>query len=532
MKIKISIPDVLYEPENAPLLTGALRGLEKESLRVTPDGQLAQTPHPINLGSTLTHPQITTDFSEALMELITHPSHSISDLLNQLDELHQFTYTHLGDELLWSNSMPCVVGDNDDIPLAYYGTSNRGKMKTVYRRGLGFRYGRTMQTVAGIHYNFSFSRAFWAFLHRQESSVEDLDKYISRRYFALIRNFRRYYWLLIYLFGASPAVCQSFVKGRNHNLVQFGEDENTLYLPYATSLRMGDLGYQSSAQESLEICYNTMGSYVETLSSAIFNPFPEYNQVGLLDSDGEFKQLNTNLLQIENEFYGSVRPKRSARSGETALTALCLRGVEYIEVRCLDLDPFSPTGVSREQIQFLDVFLTFCALQDSPLCDEAESNRILRNQKRVVTEGRNPELRLDSPEGDKVSMKTWAEALFQGLGAVAELLDTAHVNGEQTYSNALNLQLKKVKEPSLTPSAQVLKALESTKLPFALWAKQQSEANKAFFEQRKLSDKALERHKVFAKRSIESHQEEERQEQQPFSEYLRDYYAQYVNCCG
>src|SRR5690606_33606386 len=207
------IPSGLFERENTPLLSGILRGVERESLRVTDGGCMALTDHPIGLGSALTHPQITTDFSESLLEFITPPSHRLHTLLDQLKALHTYTYQHIGDELLWSHSMPCMVGDNDSIPVARYGTTNRGKMKTVYRIGLGHRYGRVMQTVAGVHYNFSLPGSFWAFMHQNEGAVEDLDQYTTRRYFDLIRNFRRNYWLLIYLFGSSPAICRSFVKG-------------------------------------------------------------------------------------------------------------------------------------------------------------------------------------------------------------------------------------------------------------------------------------------------------------------------------
>src|SRR5690606_12149910 len=279
------------QPHNNATFAGILRGLEKESLRVLPDGTLAQTDHPSGLGSALKHPHITTDYSEALLEFITEPFRKVDDLLQQLEDVHRFTYQQLDQqgERLWPASMPCALGSDDQIPVARYGTSNSGTMKTIYRVGLGHRYGRAMQTIAGVHYNFSFSAELWEWLRTQEDSSESLQDFKTRRYFGLIRNFRRYFWLLIYLFGASPAVCSSFVKGREHRLQPLGSDGYTLHLPYATSLRMGDLGYQSSAQEALLVDYNQLSSYLQTLCGAITRSHPAYADIGLLDEQGQYR---------------------------------------------------------------------------------------------------------------------------------------------------------------------------------------------------------------------------------------------------
>ena len=318
-------PDELGRSENTSLLTGIVRGIEREALRIAQDGSFSKRPHPESLGSALTHPQITTDFSEALLEFITPPTHCVDELFNHLQHIHSFVLSQLDDELLWTSSMPCILPQEDEIEVARYGNSNNGQMKTIYRVGLGHRYGRAMQTVAGIHYNFSLPLAFWAHFHTKENSIQSLDEYRNSRYLGVIRNFRRHYWLLILLFGASPAMCSSFVGQRKHNLDVFPGGK-ALYQPYATSLRMGDLGYQSTAQESLYVCYNAVQSYISTLSKAILEPHAEYAQQGIKDSDGNYRQLSDGLLQIENEFYSSIRPKRSAKPGETALTALSKRG--------------------------------------------------------------------------------------------------------------------------------------------------------------------------------------------------------------
>ena len=367
-------------------LHGIRRGIEKESLRVRPDGTLAATPHPAGLGSALSHPHITTDFSEAQLELITGVHAGVESCLEELTAIHQAVYRQIGEELLWCASMPCALPADDAIPIGRYGTSNVGQAKTVYRTGLAYRYGRRMQTISGIHYNFS------------------LPGRSNDEYFALIRNFRRHSWLLLYLFGASPAVCSSFVEGREHDLEVLGP--GTLGRPWATSLRMGRLGYQSDAQASLAVSYNSLESYAASLQDALTRPWPLYEAIGIRDPDGEYSQLATSLLQIENEFYGTIRPKRVIRTGERPLHALRERGVEYVEVRLMDLDPFEPVGINAATMRFLDVFLLHCLLADSPPDTPEEIVCMSLIQEFVAQRGREPGLKLGCGSGVR-AMKEW-----------------------------------------------------------------------------------------------------------------------------
>src|SRR5690606_7206566 len=269
----------LNDADAAGTLSGMRRGIEKESLRITPQGRLAQTLHPATLGSALTHPYLTTDYSEALLEFITPASDRLTGPLEFLDQLHRYVYPEIGDEMLWVNSMPCAMGEDKDIPLAEYGSSNVGQMKHIYRRGLGYRYGRRMQTIAGIHYNLSFPETFWRLYQQGEQNTQPLQTFISERYMDLTRNFQRYSWLLIYLFGASPAVCKSFLAGREHALAELFR--GTLAQPFATSLRMSDLGYQNNVQSSLHISYNHLDEYVRTLTDAIKTEEPAYRDIGV-----------------------------------------------------------------------------------------------------------------------------------------------------------------------------------------------------------------------------------------------------------
>jgi glutamate--cysteine ligase len=417
-------------------LKGIRRGIEKESLRATADGALALTPHPGALGSALTHPHITTDYSESQLELITGVHGSVEQCLEELTHIHQFVYRALGEEMLWVSSMPCNLPADENIPIGRYGSSNVGRAKSVYRMGLAHRYGRRMQTISGIHYNWS---------------LPGLD---DAQYFALIRNFRRHAFLLLYLFGASPAVCANFLAGRQHELQQLAE--GTMYMPHGTSLRMGRLGYQSDAQASLAVSYNSLEGYAASIHEALTRPYPAYETVGVMNPGGEYNQLATSLLQIENEFYGTIRPKRVIHAGERPLHALRERGVEYVEVRLMDLDPFVPIGIKAQTIRFLDVFLLHCLLEDSPPDSPSEISALGRNQHKTAAFGREPGLMLERG-GAQVALTDWGAEITAACLPVAAALDAAHQTSD--YSDAVRAAQALLAEPALLPSTRVLEAM-------------------------------------------------------------------------
>ena len=500
------------------------RGLEKESLRIAPNGRLAQTPHPAALGSALTHDYITTDYSEALLEFITPVSTDIEKSLSTLEDIHRYTYGEIGDELLWAASMPCVLEGDDQIPVAQYGSSNIARMKTVYRMGLGYRYGRLMQTISGIHYNFSMPLDWWESAQAVDEDTRPLQDYITGRYLDLIRNFRRWVWLPIYLFGAAPAVCSSFLRdGDYHGLEPFDERARSLHAPYGTSLRMGDLGYQSDAQKNLNVCYNTLDTYISTLRDAILRPHPDYVAIGT-GEHGHERQLNTSLLQIENEFYSPIRPKRVSRSGETALCALRRGGIEYIEVRCVDVNPYMPVGIDAAQIRFMDTFLLHCLLTDSPQCDDEERPRIAANMLAVVNRGREPGLMLDTPDGPR-EMDALARELLKAMAPVAAALDAAH--GTDDYSAVLQLQEYKVNDPSLTPSAQILADMAEADLPFFALAMQASQRWAEGFRKQTLPAERLAEFRRESAASLDQQREVEAGDDVDFETYLANYYRQY-----
>ncbi|MCK5121689.1 MAG: glutamate--cysteine ligase [Methylococcales bacterium] len=513
----------LLDQNKQQLLVGGLKGIEKESLRISKEGMISQTSHPYALGSALTHPYITTDYSEALLEFITPPFAEITETLGFMHTVHQYVYDHLDDEMLLSASMPCGINGDESIPIAKYGDSNIGQMKHIYRQGLWHRYGRTMQAIAGIHFNYSVPKALWPVLHAQSQSKKELNDFISEAYFGLIRNFQRQGWLILYLFGASPAICKSFFKSRPHLMAEFDEfDQYTLYHPYATSLRMSDIGYKSKNQADLQIDYNSLSGYVSSLSAAIDTPYPDYDDIGV-KVDGKYKQLNSNTLQIENEYYSTVRPKQIAKSGEKPTLALKRRGVEYIEIRSLDLDLFNPIGIDESQARFVEAFLLNCLLQDSPEYTGQEQKTNNDNQLNVAHSGRKPGLELDK-NGHTIPLNTWANEILESMQAVCETLDEG--NTEQPYSNALKLQHEVLKNPDLTPSAKVLQGMREKQQAFGRFGLNTSEAHKQHFKNHQLDAQTTQEFDELRKISHEKQQEIETNNTLSFDDFLNNYFSQ------
>ena len=482
-------------------LLGMRRGIEKESLRTQVGGRLALTPHPVALGSALAHPNITTDFSESQLELVTGVHGDVAACLEELTQLHQFVYREIGDERLWVASMPCALPTDETIPIGRYGASNVGRAKSVYRMGLGHRYGRRMQTISGIHYNWSMPGIG------------------NDAYFDLIRNFRRHSFLLLLLFGASPAVCTSFVAGREHRLQPLSK--HTLHLPHASSLRMGRLGYQSDAQATLSVSYNGLESYGASLHEALTRPYPPYEALGILNPGGEYNQLATTLLQIENEFYGTIRPKRVIRPGERPLHALRERGVEYVEVRCMDLDPFEPEGIGAGTIAFLDVFLLHCLLADSAPDTPDEIAALARNQHRAAERGREPGLRLERG-GQEVTLTEWGAQIADECIPIAAALDTAQ--GVSHHRDALAAATAGLRDPARLPSARVLHAMRSEYAgSYTGFVNACSEQTRQLLLRRPLAAAVQARLARLAQESVQEQQRIERDDSLPFEAFRQHY---------
>lgn len=504
------------------LLRDTRVGLEKEALRVNDEGLIARTPHPPALGSALTHPWITTDFSEALLEFITPPFAQPREALDFLNELHVFTYQHIGDELLWSTSMPCVLEGEAGVPVALYGSSNAGRMKTIYRLGLGHRYGRIMQVIAGVHFNFSVSEDFWPLYGRLIGSDAGLRELRDAGYFGMIRNLQRLGWLVPYLFGASPAICRTFLGGKPTTLAEF--DEGTCYEPYATSLRMGDIGYQNRKEEEsgIKASYDSLEAYVRNLSWAINTPSPRYERIGV-EVDGEYRQLNANILQIENEYYSTVRPKAITRPNEKPSLALRRGGVAYVELRSLDVNAFEPLGIDLDQLHFLQALMLFALLCDSPCIDELERLAIDHNQGITAHRGREPGLML--MRGDQsVALSQWAMEIIEAMEPLCQVLDGQ--DPDRPYSRALEQQRRRILDPELTPSARMLAEMSEQEEDFHSFARRVSEAHALHFRTLALDAARSRELEQMALESLRRQAEMEENDEDDLPTFLRRYFEQ------
>lgn len=508
---------------NPQALKGIGRGIERETLRITPDNRLSSKTHPRALGSALTHQWITTDFAEQLLEFITPVSFGVPEMMGQLYDIHRFTYRALGEELLWPLSMPCYIGNQDDITLAKYGTSNVGQMKTLYREGLKHRYGSVMQIIAGLHFNFSFPDAFWEQLFGPQDALIRQDS-VSDAYFSLIRNYYRFGWMIPYLFGASPALSASFIEKADATLRFKKTGEWTYYLPYATSLRLSDLGYTSAEQNTLEISFNGLDEYLAGVRRAIETPSAHFSKIDPKDEETVRCQLNSNVLQIENELYAPIRPKRVTRSGEKPSHALARAGVEYIEVRSLDVNPFSPVGIDENQIYFLDLFLTWCTLSDSDPMSHCELDCWRDNWQRVALEGRKPGLMLQiGCQGERLTQAKWGQQVFAQLAQLAVVMDEAY--GGDKYQSVCRELVTYFDCPEKTLSARLLEEIlskkEFCKVGMMLAEDHREQCVKGeymtFSEEQFLEESVL---------SFERQKAIEKEDNLSFDEYLKDYFSE------
>jgi len=512
-------------------LSGIKRGFEKESLRTDENGMLANTMHPKALGSSLKNTLITTDYSESLLEFITPPTTDIAELFNTLTELHQYTHRVLENGFLWNGSMPCRLPPENEIPIAYYGTSNLGKLKTIYRLGLGLRYGRRMQMISGVHYNFSFSLRFWeryASLKqdtiRQETIKQEnrhsLPRFISEHYLGMIRNAQRLGWILPFLFGSSPAVCSSFFQNEMNTNDFHNMGTHTLFLPEATSLRLSDLGYQNKVKPLVNVSYNSFSEFLTTMHQAVHTPDPQFSRFGV-KKNGEYQQLSDCVLQIEDEHYAMFRPKRVTAMDERMLAALQREGIEYIEIRALDNNPFFPLGVNPEIVYIIDAFLVLCLLLDSPRITEEEDNIIRHNHALVVKEGRNRQLKLISENGHSRRLTDWAQEILSHLENIAELLDVAY--GVHHFSEAIQKALMWVQDPNLLPSAKIIAELQDRGESYREFMIRNSKQAKEYFRMMDFPNTKQHYYAELAKQTILEQTRLEQSESMPFDDYLKNF---------
>ncbi|MBF2055475.1 MAG: glutamate--cysteine ligase [Candidatus Sericytochromatia bacterium] len=492
-------------------------GLEREMLRL--DGaELAQTPHPAGWGSPLTHPTITLDFSAAQPELVSPPQQSLSELLDYMQDLHAYVARQLPEnELLWFPSMPPALHDAQ-IQIADFGPSHTGQFKTIYRQGLAHRYGKKMQVISGIHFNFSWQQSFWQRLHERVGDSRSLGVFSSENYLALMRNYLRLSWLLAYLIGASPAVDRSFVKRQTSELSAL--KEQTLFGPYATSLRMSRIGYVNSSRCNAHVSYNSVTDYLSSLYQAISTECPGFSLIETRGSDGSWRQLNTHLLQIENEHYALIRPKQVPLPGERPFQAVRSRGVSYVEVRAIDNQPDTPIGVHGYQLDFVRLFLLYCLLYPNPPLDREQEQENNFNHQQAALLGRQPDLLLRR-QGEEIRLQDWGLSVLAEMQPLAELMDQH--SQTQTFGDALARMEGLLRDASLTPSARALEALQQADQEYLEWGMERSAEHQSDLRQHPLSGLREAEFQAQTQQSLQQQAEMEAQNTGDFESYLKHY---------
>jgi glutamate--cysteine ligase len=501
------------------------RGIEREALRVTAEGRISQEKHPDALGSALTHPFITTDYSEALLEFVTPVFNDPQKLLNFLEQLHVFTLKNIGEEVLWNNSMPCFFKSEDQIPIADYGQSNIGKMKTVYRHGLKHRYGDVMQTISGIHFNISLSDHFFSKFRKVLNSDLSLQEFRSREYMKCIRNIHKHSWLIPYFFGSSPAICKSFInKSPITNDLEEFDYKGTLTFKGATTLRLSDLGYTNSEQDRIAVCYNSIGTYVKGLRKAITEESEKFKKIEVKTGDN-YKQLNTNILQLENEYYAEVRPKRRIHTGESPTNALLDRGIEYIELRSVDVNSYSPIGLELEQILFLDLFILYCLFSENDEQTPEKSIAFRENIQKMAKYGRAKDILLYNGT-QEVGPIVWGKQIFSELRIIAKKLDQEKCNNQ--YQVVLDKYLLKLEDCALLNSSKQLLEMKNEEETFYRNVLNRSLKFSKQLKNKDLAEEFTLEFQKHAENSLRRQVELEASDQVNFEEYLNKYFQQNV----
>ena len=490
-------------------------GFEREGLRVG-NSLLSKKPHPESLGSALCNKFITTDFSEAQLELVTPPHEDKKDAMQFLDDIHHFTAHKIKDEIIWPFSMPLDIGSDEDIPIASYGKSNLARFKEIYRNGLSERYGKMMQAISGVHYNYSVPDAIW---ENELFKNIDIDPKETRSaaYFNMMRNVYRMNWLVFYLFGASPVITKNFLTQDSEPFKKL--DKKTLYLPYATSLRMSNFGYQNTRRKKLEVSINSMTEYVSDLREATNTTHSEFAKIQKKNTNFQ-AQINENILQIDDEYYAVARAKSKIISDQRTTSKLNQGGVDFIELRSLDLNPFSRIGIDEETTFFLETLLAYCFIKQGQHFTDDEIKNINYNDALVATQGREPRLDL-LKDGETISLKDWGNHIIDNLLPIAAVLDS----NKNEYTEVVDQMREKINDANQTLSGRLLDTISNNNMSFIELGESIGKANKMHYLNLNQSDNP--NWNLLEKEAIDSHNQQKRLENkdgESFESFVENYF--------
>ncbi|ERT69010.1 bifunctional glutamate--cysteine ligase GshA/glutathione synthetase GshB [Cetobacterium somerae] len=359
-------------------------GIEKESLRVNENGELALTNHPKFFGDKIKNPYITVDFSESQIEMITPTESSVEKAYDFLRNIHEIVATNLKDEYLWSQSVPPILPSEELIPL---GKFPQNKELEKYREKLALKYGRKKQLLSGIHFNFSFDDEFLKELYELSKEKTSFKEFKNNIYLKISRNYFKYGWMIIYLLGASPVIHETYLQKCIDKMKKFTED--TYYFEDLVSFRNGSCGYRN--EKDFFVNYESVDKYVESLE----------------------RLIEKESISSAKEYYSPIRLK--TKNPKEILLELKNSGIEYLEFRSIDLNPFSEIGIEKTDLEFLHLFILFLFLKDDEPFEEKDYFRYLKNQEILANKGNSDEFRLICCEDKNVSPKEYSIVILEEI---------------------------------------------------------------------------------------------------------------------
>ncbi|MFR1317177.1 MAG: bifunctional glutamate--cysteine ligase GshA/glutathione synthetase GshB [Clostridium perfringens] len=400
-------------------------GLEKENVRVTERGNLALTPHPKTFGDREKNPYIKTDFSESQLEMVTPVCNTLEEVYSFICNLNKVVSLEImkNGEFLWPQSNPPILPREEEIPIAKL--SNRED--ELYRENLSYKYGKKKQVISGIHYNFSFKEEFIKLLYKELKVEKDFREFKDDIYLRMARNFQKYHWLLIYLTGASPVFHESYIDEIKKEGEKLGED--SYYIKDDTSLRNSSYGYKN--KRDYYVSYNSIEEYASDIKNLV----------------------NDKEIQSIKEYYNPIRLK--SLGSEDMLESLINKGIDYLEVRLLDLDPLSIQGVSKETLYLVHLFMIYTLLKENKEVTYKEHEEFFQNHDMVALKGRNEEAVIYE-NGVPVLLKDKGREILSEMGEIVEIL----FSNNEEFKNVIKRALEKINNPHDTISEKLIKDIK------------------------------------------------------------------------
>lgn len=419
-------------------------GIERETHRVSPDGDISPSRHP----ESLKEPSFTKDFAESQLELVTKPHGSIQGAIEELERLTETARDAIGTELLWPFSMPPLLPGEQAIRIARMGSGEAARLAERYRAGLSARYGVARQLICGVHLNVSFGEKLLMELkERAPLSMEETGQGSDRDayYLRLVRNLFDDMPSLVMLFGSTP----------------FDANARTTDEGFAYSVRNSPKGYaRTEYRPFLEL--GSIAGHIAGIRRGMKTESDDFRKLGLI-RDGKPVQLNGRVFQKEKEFYAPIRFKRTPMAGEMALGALERRGVEYLELRFFDVDPFAKSGIAEDAVRLAHLFVVAGVSKGSIPKTNAELAGTLRQA---------DEAALSDP------FKTESENGHLGnlLRTLASLAPLAKEMGSE-YERTLDTYRARYQSPGSSPSAALAKGYRDSGLEWSRYGAKVAQSN-------------------------------------------------------